>query len=420
MDPSVFLSMVDDHDEHAVRSGALETNYLATDVVESASRIAKLLLMRWPDREQSEVDFPNRTNSLYEQWIDTCRRLGKAGRAYTLISWITSVRGDYVNYPIFLFNRNMWQCKKVLRFFLKDKEHPPYLAILFFNLFRQALGISHTELHHMSRGAFAEFTPLYKRLMTTDAVWDWAANRKQSFHFYGGQTNTILGGYDLVFNNKDVGMEFFNREAEARFDIGGGFNTSEIERLTQCRFTCADVRSPYLRDYDDDLVMRIAGAANRLWIADDDTRHAFLERQDRVAWHPFDVYTDSFPDASSYAFVSTGFMTSTVRPSKVEARAKLRHSGLGGVSTSFHGLMRVMEKVAQGKDVDLFTLQRASGRVYKYKTVLLQWRGGRLTRLMTTDDIKHYVRWGKGGLDVTYAAINPENRYYLHLLGEDA
>jgi len=67
---------------------------------------------------------------------------------------------------------------------------------------------------------------------------------------------------------------------------------------------------------------------------------------------------------------------------------------LGTIATSVYAIMRVMELVALGKSVDLFTIQRATSRMFRYKTCLLQWRGGRLQRLVTTDD-RRSLQWRK-------------------------
>ncbi|MBY0428520.1 MAG: hypothetical protein K2Q32_04795, partial [Alphaproteobacteria bacterium] len=151
-------------------------------------------------------------------------------------------------------------------------------------------------------------------------------------------------------------------------------------------------------------------------VADDNERNSFLERQAKISWLPFDVFNDSFPDASSYAFTSTGFITANPRASGDCKKAGMKE--LGTLFTSFHGLARVMEKVIQGKDVDLFTLQKATGRVYKYRTVFIQWRAGKMVRLQTTNDISQSKRWGKASLDPIYSEISPENPYFLSLLGK--
>lgn len=415
--PDVLRQIVADNDEQQIKTSVLNKDYIAADVIETTAVIAKLLLMRWPHWNKPDVDLPNKTNTLFEQWIDACKEKGKLHRARLLVTWLTAIRGHYANYQIFLFNKRMWRSKEFLHFILKDNEAPPYLGVFLFNLFRQALGYSHTELHHMSKGEFDVFAPLFKTLLTTNVVWDWAARRKQSFYFYGGQTHTFLNSYDAFFNQPTSDSQYFNREAALRYDIGGGFNTSEVERLLGCSMISADIRGPNIRDYDDDIILRTVNPLSYNYcVADDHQREKFLNRQANVVWLPFDVYKDSFPDASSYAFTSTGFITSTVRPNFNVQNENKDMKGLGTLLTSFHGLARVMEKVVQGKDVDLFTLQRASGRIYKYKTVFIQWRGGKITRLTTTDDISQGLRWTPHALDQIYIAINPENPAYLKLL----
>ncbi|MBY0428349.1 MAG: hypothetical protein K2Q32_03930, partial [Alphaproteobacteria bacterium] len=181
--PDALTKIIDDNDEQQVRTDALETNYLQTDVIEATIRVAKVLLLLWKGWDKPEVDFPNRTNTLMEQWIVACQANNQHHYARHLIKWLTAVRVPHAYYPIFLFNRNMWRSNEFLNFILTDNEAPPYLVVFLLNLFRQALGISHTQLHHMLNGKFTEFVPCYKELMTTNALWDWAARRKQSFFF---------------------------------------------------------------------------------------------------------------------------------------------------------------------------------------------------------------------------------------------
>src|SRR6185369_6202246 len=84
------------------------------------------------------------------------------------------------------------------------------------------------------------------------------------------------------------------------------------------------------------------------------------------------------------------FITSTVRTNMqlpfldadVAAEKVLKPTTM-----SLYGVRRIIEVVAAGKDVDLFTVMRATGRVLKYRTCLLQWRRGRLDHIYTVDDL---------------------------------
>ena len=71
-----------------------------------------------------------------------------------------------------------------------------------------------------------------------------------------------------------------------------------------------------------------------------------------------------------------------------------------------------MELVALGKSVDLFTIQRATSRMYRFKTCLLQWRAGRLERLVTTVDPRS-TRWRHRYEEL--ASFRPDNRRFLRL-----
>src|SRR5262249_23206697 len=154
--------------------------------------------------------------------------------------------------------------------------------------------------------------------------------------------------------------------------------------------------SPRYEDYDAEICFQVHGTDGKRRIADGVTRDRFLARQRRVEYLPFNVMKDSFPDdADSYAIVSTGFITSTVRPEEKQAEWRAEPgAGVGHLGLSIHAIARVLDLVKNGKSVDLFTIQRASSRIYKYKTVLLQWREGRLLRLVTTNDELGSDRWG--------------------------
>lgn len=412
LEPSVLASIVQKNDEQQVRQIALETDYSSLDLIEATRRIACLLLLGWPGQDISEADFPNKTHTPYEQWLDKLKAERKTAKARKLISWAVTYRNHHAFYPIFLYNRDMWATRRYFDDVLHEKDAPPYLSIMNFNIFRQMLGISHTRLHEMSKDKFTAFTPLYNRLMSENLFQEWKERRKCPLRFYGGHTNTTIGLYDDLFKIKDTGIEQFNASAQGCFDIGGGFCTSEINRCLGGNFVSADINGPSIRAYDDELVIRMMDTkTGKAIIADDLSRNTFLDRQDKVAWHPFDVFKDSFPDMSSYAFISTGFITSAVRANR-DMRMQVRKTGLGEIATSFHGIARIMEKVIQGKDVDFFSVQRASGRVYKYKTALLKWRRGRLVSLVTTDDTKHAQRWRDDALQKVYASIHPDNPFY--------
>jgi hypothetical protein len=409
-----LASVAAPNDEARVRSEALETNYVTTDAKTSALRIAKVLLLRDPRWEQAEVDFPNRTDTLVERRIESLIAEGRKYRAVILTNWLTAFQSDLSLYALFAYNSRHGNSQRLLETLLNgEKQAPPYLRLVMLNILKQAIGLSHEELHCLTAGPFDDMAPWVNRMLRDEAVFDWLGRKKRPIRFYGGMTNTVLGLYDELLDDPDVGAGFFNRAADARIDLGGGFSTSELERLLGCSFVSADLLTPRLRDYDDDLVI-LERRSGSTAVIGEERRKLFLGAQDRIRHIPFDVFKDRLPrDAESYAVVSAGFMTSTLGPFNGESK-DVKSARLGTISTSVHAAYRVVELAATGRDVDLFAIQRATSRAYKYKTCLLQWRQGRLSRLQTTDDAKG-SKWG-GGWTGVYEKINPGNTRYAGFL----
>jgi hypothetical protein len=416
-------SLVEPAEERRTRVEVLRHDYSASDLIESAFVVGRLMLYRSPSYEQPHV-LPNINDTAYERWIEA-NLASRPYHANILTNWVTIFRNDFGQYPIFLYNRDYGQARRVLEQVLTQESPPaPYLYLIFLNAFRQAMGLSHDQVAALPlRGRrFAETAQVFNELLSGSAMDEWLQRKRQPIRFYGGATNTVLGLYDSVFADPATGLEFFNRGAQVRYDLGGGFNTSEIERLMECSFISADIVSPRCEDYDPDICFQIEDADGRRGIAGSTERERFLDRQRRVEYLPFNVMNDSFPDgAESYAIVSTGFLTSTVRPK--EKRGEWRAeagAGVGHLGLSIHAIARVVELVQKGKSVDLFTIQRASSRIYKYKTVLLQWRKGRLLRLITTNDELRPERWGEPALASIRAKIDPENESFRELLPRSA
>jgi hypothetical protein len=360
------------------------------------------------------VTFPNVTGTAYEGWIERAARQ-RAYLGHILTQWVTVRRVDFSLYPVFLYNRDFARTRAVLEELLAfEHAPPPYLYLLLLNLVRQALGMSHDAIAALGQGPFDDAARHLRRLFEGDLVDRWLARKRQPLRFYAGATNTVLRLYDALLTDPRTGIEHFDRDAEARYDLGGGFNTSEIERLLDRPFTSADIVTPRLADYDPELVLHVAAPGVSHRVATAAERDAHLARQERVDHLPLDVLHEGFPaDARSYAIVSTGFLTSTVRPAEQQADWRSDSAeGLGHLGLSVHAIARVLELVRDGKRVDLLTIQRATSRVYKYKTVLVQWRDRRLTRLVTTDDRDARRRWSPAALAELRRQIDPSGVHF--------
>lgn len=408
---SDLAAVAEQHDEAAVRAALLDTNFQTCGLREGTLRTAKLLLLREPSWQQAEIDLPNVFDTAIERRLDRFKAEGKRYKAVMLANWATGRLGWLPLYALFLYNCDYGRSRAILEHMLTgEKSAPPYLKLALLNILHQSVGLGHDELHRLTAGPFEQLAPFVNRLFHDDAVFDWFARKHQPLRFYGGGTNTVIGMYDELFADPEVGAEHLDRSAERYIDLGGGFNTSEIERLVGRPFVSADVATPRLADYDEELIMLDARVAN-VPVATQAARREFLARQDRVVHLPFDVFQDHFAtDASSYTIVSAGFMTSTLTPGSSETRS-VKGARLGTVSTSVHAILRVLELVALGKSVDLFTIQRATSRVYLYKTCLLQWRDGKLVRLMTTTDPRS-TNWGT---KFRYDVLRPDSPRFVAL-----
>lgn len=401
-------SVIAGGDEGKVRDSALSFAYTNADQRVATLRIARLLL--YPLGDQDEIQsMHNKTNTAYEQWMEQLQNMGDNRSRYLCI-WL-SRPSRRMHYPIFLYNKDFGASRVIFEKMLTaEKAAPPYVDLIWLNLFRQGLGLSHDKISELYDGPLSAIVPYFHELFQTSSVVDeWLAKKKQPLRFYSGATNTIAGLYDHIFRDEETGSHLISRHAECYFDLGGGFCTSEISRLVGREFTSADIIHPSLRENDPELVLMRA-KKNKPSVIGADEREKYLRAQDQVPYLPFDVLQNSFPDdANSYVITSTGFMTSTVRPSKRKRSLRTAKKSLPSVSLSVHAIARVLELVAKGKDVDLFTIQRATVRLYKYKTCLLQWRKGQLVTLTTTDDKRRgsdeWLTWR----DEVYSLIDPRN-----------
>jgi hypothetical protein len=417
---SDMASVAELNDEAAVRAEVLDTNYLTSSLREATLRVSKLLLLREPSWKSPEVDLPNVSDTPIERLVDRFKAEGLHYRAVMLSNWATTGQAWLPAYGLFLYNMDYGHTRAILeRLLTGEKLAPPYLKLVLLNILHQSVGLSHDQLHRLTAGRFDQLAPWVNRIFQDDAVFGWLERKKQPIRFYGGMSNTVIGLYDETFADPAVGTQYIDRTAERYIDLGGGFSTSELERLIGRPFISADLMTPRFADYDEELIMHDRRVGAITPIADEAARREFLARQDRVEHLPFDVFEHHFPtDARSYTIVSAGFMTSTLGPPPSLGK-DVKSARLGTTSTSVHAILRVMELVALGKSVDLFTIQRATSRVYYYKTCLLQWREGRLARLVTTVDPRS-TDWGRNYSYDAFAPSNPIFRRFMKWRVPDA
>ena len=411
-------SIFDKSEEFSTRDTALKLDYRTLEPAKSALIFGKLLLHPSDSITESLVSLYNKTDTDYEVFIGHLRDMGKRHESIVAARWLVgNGRSDQLinEYCIFLFNINYGKTRKIFYQFVTSEAIPPSnLHLVIANILHQGLGLTFTELKHLCSGPFKNLAEHINKLFASKSriVEDWFLHKKMGLCFYSGESRIILGSLDPIFKNPSVGLEFVNTQAESRFDLGGGFNTSEFERLFGRTFISADIISPNLRTYDQHLIMEDLSESGNIEIVDTERHKVQVEKQSRIQHLQLDVFRHSFPaDSNSYLVVSHGFILSAFRP--VETVSQPFNNGKYlRTLLSLHGLLRVIELVYLGKDVDFFVVQRTKYGIYKYKTCFVQWRGGKISKLVTTDaQYPKYISTEK--IRLTYERINPSNEEFL-------
>lgn len=377
-------------DEIQVHTEASSLDYCLESPITASVCIGKLLLFPQSSTGNSRLEYRSSSKTPFGEKIEEARSLNRPHRLSVMTNWQFGLGGlpeEVSFYPILLYNMDYKDTRRIFDVFLSpNRAHPAYLALFCMNLFHQTLGLSHTAIKELVEGSFQNLASAYKELFSdVTRIEKTIENFKQPMNFYGGATNTVINLYKPMF--EDPLFKGLNLEAERLYDLGGGFNTSEINRCTGKEFTSADIISPVFDIYDMELVLleAVVGQWQRT-IADTETHDQFMQAQRAVPYLSFDAFRDSFPnDSQTYTIVSTGFMTSTVRTKEPLKHLQSKQL-LKPVALSVYAIYRIMELVHQGKDVDLLTIQRATNRVYKYKTCFLQWRNGKLIHIAKTND----------------------------------
>lgn len=387
---SELLSSVQADDEALTLREALQLDYRSTAPERSALVLARLLL--FPGERQSNIVEEPPVDTAIAQLMREKLAAGHIAQASVLTNWLLGggrpVMPLQAYYPLYLYNTDFADTRAIIdaMLYTEPLSPPAYLAYFSLNLFRQILGLTHTAIAARTTDPH-ELARLFNRLFNDRHAFSaWCTRKHQNIHYYGGATNTILGLYDRFFKKPFFGYPAGGVSAEIAYDLGGGFATSEIERLTGRRFVCADIHDSSLTRHDPEIVLMRYSHPRQFRVIDTAAHDAYVAAQEKIEYLPFDVFEDSFPrEARSYFVVSTGFLTSTIRPQK-ETGIKADIQRLPSLSISIHGIVRIMELVHAGKDVDLFTIQRATSRTYRYKTCYLRWRNGRLETLRTAPD----------------------------------
>lgn len=203
--------------------------------------------------------------------------------------------------------------------------------------------------------------------------------RGESLKAYGGDTNTILGAYDWLRKDPEFSFARIPTDADANYDLGGGFATPDVSDLFGVPFVSHDLTPPTrARELDIGVCRRttVNGKVRRRNVSPEE-REAHFRRLDAQPWRSFDVFADAFdPSHRKYLITSFGFASSSVTslsPAQSEIPIKFRAS-----NTTYCAMRVVLELVGLGRDVSLLTIHRSTRRAFMNRVVFLRFADHRL------------------------------------------
>lgn len=376
--------------ENKDASGILDYDFCQGSTMDAAVAVAKILLHSTQGQLQ-EVVFEPQDPSALTTWY----RQQSPDRQRQVSVWI---HDSFLVKNLYIYKRfeSLPQIRGVFELLLSRQPRPPYLSILTINMMKQLFGFTNDQMAEITANKDI-FNIWQDRLFTRKIdIERWLLGIPHDLRLYGGSTNTVLGLYDRSFQSQT-----FDGDYEACFDLGGGFCTAEINRLTGRSFTSLDLLAPDLSVYDDRLFVRKMTDVGPVCLNSVEMA-GYLARQREIPWIKTDISTDKLPQSfGSYLITSAGFVTSTVRPSEAMEEtwcSEKIESGSRYLITSLVAIYRIMELVRTGKRVGLFTINRATSRHYTYRTAWLQWENGKISahklipNELSKNDISEQIR----------------------------
>lgn len=291
------------------------------------------------------------------------------------------------DYALQLFEKNFGNSRKILLDLAQIRPGAGYLDVFL-------IQAAHSHLNlHLSNYFFPNSLPqseklAIEKLLIDTSVLTWIQSLGTSLRQFSGMTHTISGLYDWISYPKyqeATGFSDISTDAEAYYDLGGGFATPDVDRIFNKKFTSLDILSPQ-KALDWNIVIQTLTAwhlpkfgINQTTVQTKDEREAYLQQVAQVPWIYFDVFKDHIPTSSqSYVITSFGFLSSTI--GSLSTAADTVEGGNNYYSLTYWATKRIVELIAAGKSVDLFTYQRATAKNYRYRTVFLSFKNRQLIK----------------------------------------
>ncbi len=413
------IATIRSRDYRKILDEVMNTNYSVVEPREGTLTLGSLLLRPPTHAIRENIQFTSRTSTQYEEWVKALEMRGlhaKARRAGEWLLWYGSPQRSQIPLYIgFLFNIQYGRTQTLLeKILLYESSLPRFLDVLILHIFHQGLGLSYTDIQHLCNGDFSKIAEKLKMLFAEgdSTIESWLTKKKVPLYLYGGSVTPTTGMLDTIVESGETGIESLNLNAQAHYDLGGGFSTSEFERVLGTRFVSADILSSDMNVHDSDLlIQQYSKNTGHRDIANTFVHDAYVERQSHVQYMHFDAMTDSFPDTvDSYLIVSSGYILGR---GTIPA---FRHEGLNyderQICRSLLGIQCIMQLIHARKDVDIFVTAAGTRHLYLLETCLIQARNGTIVNLVTTENTSKSF-WNKDTLTLVYLAIAPNNVNFL-------
>lgn len=293
----------------------------------------------------------------------------------TMTAW-----SGITKYILQLYEENFGSTRNTVHYLASYKTFLPSFNLLFAQALREKMKIQPT-FH------YGELSPEMKEgihnLLADDTFLNWAQSKAVNLRELAGNTSTVLGLYDWIsypeFADK-VGFKDISKNADVYYDLGGGFATPDISRLFGKSFTSLDViRPPEVKKWkpliglaESWMLPELNVETARSLTVEEYKRYAAV--LDKTPWKHYNIFKDALPaDHQSYVFTSFSFLGSAVGTSVNSAPYMQRYQYNRVFATTYVGVRRIVDLIAQGKKVDLFVYLRSEYRADQYRTVFLSF-----------------------------------------------
>lgn len=327
-----------------------------------------------------------------QTWVDNiANNSDKPGMSRKMKIWLNvAINRHRAFYLLYLANKNFGATREFIRYLVNSKQPLPDLEYFINNICNVYYGESPKP---RLRKVFEEgFDPdsdpgcrLIRTLVSTEEEFTKAlTDPRIDIKAMGGWRNMMIG----ADNNNTSGIELW-KDSDIFYDLGGGHSTPWVEQAFDRKFTSLDIVKP--DDIKNVTLRKMTKRKRKLYPVDLDEKESkeYLELLKNQNYKTFNIYENSLDlSHKKITIYSAGFLTG-VMPLPANILEKFAESEYGknrklnireqAKISNMIGLLKCLEPVFHGVDVELFSISRASGYPMKLQVVHLRWESGKVT-----------------------------------------